>query len=308
MHIRSALLVLLIGLFGSFQTLAEQWWENPPEDNEQFIYGLGQGNTLAEAQQQALADIAGKLSTKISSSLDRITQDTGVAYSDSVRRQIRSEIRDTELSQFQLVNSKVTKPQTIALIQLSRPKLATLWRNQIIETAGKLDPMLSAHTIADFQQWLALKKALPLAEQNRNLSVKLFALNGLAPGPDLHHLLKKRLAQQPMRVAIKGSLPKLNRALLQQFNQIGFVSCSSNCHLTINYHHSIEHDLMFGEYVSSLNLVYEVLEKKSLIATAEKNVQVTSIASHKSADEGSVSAVVSDLERRGLFQVVGLEI
>lgn len=308
MQIQRVILFLLSGLFSTTHIQASQWWQNPPADNEQYIYGLGQGNTLAEAQQQALADISGKLSTSISASLDRVTQDTGIAYNDSIRRQIRSEVKDTELSQFQLINSRKEKSQTTALLQLDRQKLATLWRNQISEATSKLTPLLQAKAITNYQQWAELKKSLASAEQSRNLSIKLFALNGTRPGPDMHHAIEQLLRKHPMRVAVKGSLPQLNRALLQQFNQSGFVSCSSNCNLTISYQHSTTHDLVFGEYLSSLNVIYEVYEQQSLIATSEKNAQVTSISSHKSADEGSVATVVKDLQKRGIFQAVGLVI
>lgn len=287
---------------------ASQWWLNPPEDNTQFIYGIGQGATLTEAQQNALADISGKLSTNISSSLDRITQDTGINYSDSVRRQIRSEVKDTELSQFQLVNSRVEGTKTTALLQLDRIKLTLIWQNQINETTSKLGPMLQAKTIPDVQHWLELKRSLPAAEKSRNLSVKLFALNGVKPGRDLHFEIQQLLLKHPMRVAIKGPLPKLNRALQQQFGKIGFVNCNSNCNLTIAYQYSAEHELMFGEYLSSAKIIYELYEQQNLIAVAEKGVQITSISSHKSADEGSIAAIVNDLQSRGLIKVLGLRI
>ncbi|WP_127026063.1 LPP20 family lipoprotein [Rheinheimera mangrovi] len=308
MHIQRVIPFLLFGLFITTQVQASHWWQEPPADNEQYLYGLGQGNTLAEAQQQALADISGKLSTSISASLDRVTQDTGIAYNDSVRRQIRSELKDIELSQFQLVKNRTEKTQTIALVQLDRTKLASLWSNQISEATNKLSSLLQTKTITDYQQWAELKKSLAFAEQSRNLSIRLFALNGTQPGPDFHYAIEQLLKKHPMKVALKGSIPQLNRALLQQFKQSGFVSCSSNCNLTISYQDSTTHDLMFGEYLSSLKVIYEVYERQSLIATSEKSVQVTSVSSHSSADEGSVSALVKDLQNRGLFEVVGLEL
>src|SRR5690606_25184403 len=116
----------------SCATLAE-WWQNPPADTDAYLYGLGEGGSLALAQQQALASISGKLSTQISASLDRVTQDTGVAYNDNIRRQIRSEVNTTELSQFQLLKSHQLGKSVYALVQLDRHKLAAVWRQQLAD-------------------------------------------------------------------------------------------------------------------------------------------------------------------------------
>ena len=43
-----------------------KWVTTPPQDTSLFIYGIGAGINLKESKQAALADIAGKINTKVS--------------------------------------------------------------------------------------------------------------------------------------------------------------------------------------------------------------------------------------------------
>lgn len=283
------------------------WWQNPPPDTEFYLYGLGEGQTLALAQQQALADISGKLSTQVSASLDRVTQDTGVAYNDNVRRQINSEINKTELSQFQLLKSQQDRSSVIALVQLDRQKLAAIWQQQLLEQHAKLTPLL-AKSITNFNQWKSLHFALPDAIKARNLSVQLFALDGTKPQADIHHQLLQHLTNQPLTVNVIGKKPKLNRAIQEQLAVPGLARCSANCQLTISYEIDTQHDSLFGEYVSDSTVLLKLHEGNKLLANAELTAQVTSVASYKSADEGAISVVINQIQQNNFWPLFGISL
>lgn len=285
---------------------ATDWWQQPPADTNSAIYGLGQGQTLALAQQQALADISGKLSTQVSASLQRITQDTGVAYNDTVRRQINSATNNTELSHFQLLKSRQQGNSVFALIELDRVKLADMWRMQLSQQRNKLQPLVVRNKIADFSQWLEVSQALNAAATTRNLSLQLFALDGTRPEADLHHQLMQLLTTQPLSIAVQGSQPKLTQALQQQLNLPGLSLCRINCQLTLSYEHSAEHDTMFGEFVSDTTVLIKLQQQNMLLASQELSAQVTSVSSYKSADAGSLSSIINQIQQRGLWQLLQL--
>lgn len=300
------IIVAVLLLYVSFFASAD-WWQNPPTDTEVYLYGLGEASSLALAQQQALASISGKLSTKISASLDRVTQDTGVAYNDTIRRQIRSKVNTTELSQFQLLKSYQQRNLVYVLVQLDRQKLATIWRQQLTAKQAKLLPLLNK-PIEQFSEWQALHQALPDAVIARNLSVQLFALDGTKPKPDIHHQLLQHLSQQPLTVNVLGNEPKLNRAIQVHLALPGLVHCQANCKLTISYQVDTEHDSLFGEYVSDTTILLALKERNKLIANAELSAQVTSVSSYKSADMGSISTIISQMQNNGFWPLFGINV
>lgn len=281
------------------------WWQSPPPDTEFYLYGLGEGHSLALAQQQALADISGKLSTQVSASLDRVTQDTGIAYNDNVRRQINSEVSKTELSQFQLLKSQQDRNSVIALVQLDRQKLAAIWQQQLVEQQTKLAALL-AKPIRNFNQWKAVHFALPDAVKARNLSVQLFALDGTKPQTDIHYQLLQHLAHQPLTINVVGNKPKLSRAIQEQFAVPGLTSCRINCQLTISYEIDTQHDSLFGEYVSDSTVLLKLNEGNKLLANAELTAQITSVASYKSADEGAISVIINQMQQNNFWPLFGI--
>lgn len=285
---------------------ATDWWQTPPADTDNAIYGLGEGQTLALAQQQALADISGKLSTRISASLQRITQDTGVAYDDTVRRQISSATNNTELSHFQLIKTTQQASRVFALVELDRNKLADMWRMQLSSQRNKLQPLVERNNIANFSQWLEVSQALNEAASSRNLSLQLYALDGTPPAADLHHQLMQLLQTQPLTIAVQGSQPKLTQALQQQLNLPGLTLCRANCQLRLHYDYQTEHDTMFGEFVSDTTVLIKLEQHNMLLASQELSAQVTSVASYKSADAGSLNSIIDQLQQRGLWQLLQL--
>lgn len=303
---------LKLGLLGPLLLLqiacahATDWWQIPPADTDSAIYGLGEGQTLALAQQQALADISGKLSTRVTASLERVTQDTGVAYNDTVRRQINSATNNTELSHFQLLKSTQQDNRVFALIELDRTKLADMWRMQLNTQRNKLQPLVTRNTISNFNQWLEVSQALNEAASTRNLSLQLFALDGTAPAADLHHQLMQILTRQPLGIAVQGAKPKLTQALQQQLNLPGLSLCRHNCPLTLSYEYSAEHDTMFGEFVSDTTVLIKLQQQTMLLASQELSALVTSVASYKSADAGSLSNIINQIEQRSLWQLLQL--
>lgn len=303
-----ALWPLILLLTISITSHAADWWLAPPSDNAEYLYGVGEGPTIALAQQQALADISGKLSTQISASLERVTQDTGIAYSDTVKRQLRSNITSTELSQFQLLKSRQQGNNITVLLELNRQKLAVIWHQQIADKTQKLTKLLQKKTIDNFNQWLELHQALTDASQLDTLSVQLFALDGTPPQTDWHHKLTRLLVAQPLGVKVSGKNPTLTRSIQEQLNQPGLTHCQAACPLQINYDITTEHDSLFGEFVSDTAVLISFHEQQRLISNSELKAQVTSVVSYKSADEGSLDTIIKQIQQTGLWPLLGMSL
>lgn len=300
--------LMLLLLITSACSNATDWWHAPPADNVEHIYGLGEGPTMALAQQQALADISGKLSTQISASLDRVTQDTGIAYNDTIRRQLHSNVNTTELSQFQIVKSRQQGNTVTVLLELDRKKLADIWRQQIADQTTRLTTLLQEKTINNFNQWLAINQALAGTAHLNALNVQLFALDGTRPATDLHHQLTRQLTTQPLGIKVLGNNPRFTRALQEQLNQPGLIHCRADCPLQISYEITAEHDSLFGEFVSDTTVLISIYERQRLISNSELTAQVTSVASYKSADEGSLNTIIKQLQQTGLWPLLGINL
>ena len=118
---------LLLTACQSLKETTPDWWTSPMADSEQWIYGAGEGYGLTQANQQALANIAGKLKTEISSSLSHRTQETTVALDEYADRQLKSTVATVSLSHYETLKTAVFEGRTLTLVRVDRTALAKEW-------------------------------------------------------------------------------------------------------------------------------------------------------------------------------------
>lgn len=285
---------------------AQDWWQTPPQDTDAVIYGLGDGFTLEQAQQSALNNIAGKLSTQLSSSIARVSQAAGQTSAEHVRRELLSSVAQVELSQFQTLQVAEHGRVTRVLVALDRDRLANIWQQNIDDNLQLLVPLLPKGKIDSFQQWVQLFKHLPLAEQTRSTSLSLQALNGTSPGPNIELAVRDALSNHTLTVEIAGPFVELNRAIAQELNRQGIQECMQQCEVTINYQPTFSRDHMFGEYTTTLNLATGVNERSRRLVTSTQQQRASSVISYDAADRNAVVLLSRELSRSGIWTFLGL--
>lgn len=76
--------ILLLFVLMIYCTLSAQTVDQIKMDQHTYIWGEGTGNTLREADQQALVDIISQISTQVQSNFERIITETGQKFTETV--------------------------------------------------------------------------------------------------------------------------------------------------------------------------------------------------------------------------------
>ena len=129
-----ALLVCSVSLAGI--TLASaasmpEWVTSPPADNAEYLYGVGEGDDREAAKSAALAAIAGTLMTDVRSSFAVSQTVNQGQLEEQVKAQVDTQVGNTELSNFQVVEAKKISKRWWVLVQLPRAELISATRGRL---------------------------------------------------------------------------------------------------------------------------------------------------------------------------------
>ena len=113
-------LSLLVIAPASADSLPE-WVSRPPPDTADAWYGVGEGEDLESAKAQALADLAGRLATKVLSDvkIDQYSEqwEDGSRFNESISSMVSTQVENTKLSHYQLRESQSSGGKTYALVE-----------------------------------------------------------------------------------------------------------------------------------------------------------------------------------------------
>ena len=119
------------------------WVLSPPADSATTIYGVGEGRALRTARDDALAVIAGKLETRVTSDVETKTVLTNGREHSTTRNSVRTTTEALKLSEFQIVNSAEAANRLFVLLSVDRSALVTSILEDLKRLDGEIDARLS---------------------------------------------------------------------------------------------------------------------------------------------------------------------
>jgi len=302
-----AVAVMATSACSTSAAIAQDWWNSPPVDDEQYFYGLGEGYTKQQAQELALNNIAGKLGTTIASEMSRNTQDMSGISADDIRRTIKTQVADMQLGYYSVLRTADEGSGTRVLVRLDKQKLAADWQRQLKNQKALIVPQIQRGPATTLNDYLQLKDVLLEAQQADVLEARLTGISDHQAGPSLYQAVSGLLDKSTLRIGIKGELPQINEVLELELAKQGLPICRSNCPTWIEHSATIARKEMFGQYVSEMNLKFSVTEGGQLLKTKSWSNKVSSVSSSRSADRGAVTTALNNLKERGLWITLGFE-
>ena len=114
------------------------WVTSPPEDTESTLYGIGAGKNLKESKQSALADIAGKINTKVSNQTQVLLRLKDNDLHSRTTSNTLTEVAPTELNNYQLDNSTIVGNTFWSLLSLSVVDFSATQEQELLKTHQEL--------------------------------------------------------------------------------------------------------------------------------------------------------------------------
>ena len=294
------------------------WVTSPPVDDADALYGVGEGKDRETAKSAALAAIAGTLVTDVRSSIGvSQTLDNGNLV-ERVEAQVKTQVRNTELSNYQVVEAVPVSGRWWVLVRLPRTELVNATRKQLDELDQRMaNTMARLQTQSIFEQFLNQR---PVPMEITEAQATLALLRAASPGFDGNSYAQRyidyedRLARIRRELAIRVEGDEIaaifSRRLVNLLADQGVrVSMGSpvNGASSIQVLGEVE-DYDFGSDMESkltLRLITRD-EKGNQLASVQRNKVGGSVTSKESARKQAQNMLVMEAEKRGVFEYLGL--
>ena len=130
------------GTLNASQKQSADWTQNPPADTPFSFYGVGYGDTLEEAKNDALSGISSKISVSVASTFNSSVTATRVGNDEEVLKNIKNDVvaksKEIEYSNVKVVKSKKTDDGYVVLVEVDRDDLARSYKRKLDKIDDKI--------------------------------------------------------------------------------------------------------------------------------------------------------------------------
>lgn len=152
----SGMVFMLFVLVGAPQLALAlpKWVENPPQDNTEFIYGIGSGQDFEAAKLAAQNDIAAKIEVTVSSQTALYQASVNGESSEAFSKQVLANVKALPLGQMQLQKTKTHKKVVWVLMALARNDFKNYQQSQLLIEDREVSRLAKTfNTLPSLQRW-----------------------------------------------------------------------------------------------------------------------------------------------------------
>jgi uncharacterized protein YutD len=305
--------------FGSSESKMPQWVAIPAVDDADYIYGVGQGDSLAKATQSALSSISGKLATVVSSNISSDISVNQGQVNGYFSEQVRTKTFDTKLSNYEVVKSDNQGDVFYVMIKMSRLAFVkdTMARLKLID--DRLNNTVSqAKKVSRLQHYLALNEIKPDIIEATSLVLLLQAASPTFVSEKyLASYQKHQAMANEMLFQIKFKVdadPKLSDVAEIIIKLLGTEKLSASLSKTgkadavIAITGSTKNSIIFSEYSTQLRIKIQVTDDSGRkINTKELVVAGSSMTNFDTSKITAANLLEKELENEGAFALLGLQ-
>lgn len=298
-------------------TQVPQWVLSPPPDTVSALYGVGDRNSLDQAKKAALAEIAGKLGTAIKADTTITASIRNNQAQQSFVENIKSNVANTEFSDFEVVNTEQGSGRYWVLVKVDRSAMSKNLRFKINQVSRELNLDFS-----DFNKQTSLKKVRSgAALQERLDQLKTYAMTLRAIDPTYNVVSvfddarskerQIRQAKDSLQVKIEYDdetwlLAKKLESLLTD-SKIKVTSEGSRKGKTvINISSNVQYFNILKDYYAKMIVDIQAIDENGkVLATSNHTISGVSRTSQQMALEQANIKLANRLSEQGLLESIG---
>ncbi len=305
--------------FGGSNKEIPQWVANPASDDADYIYGVGENDSLAKAVQSALNNISGKLATVVSSNISSETTVDQGRVSGYFSEQVKTKTFDTKLSNYEVVQSTSQDNIYYAMVKMSRHAFVkdTLARLKMID--DRLNNRVSlASKISKLQHYLALNEVNPDIIEATALVLLLQAASPTFNSDKYLAIYQKHQAMKhemlfQMRFKIEAAsklspIAEIVINLLESEKLSASFSDKGRADAVISITGSTQNSIIFSEYTTQLRIKIQVSDETGRkLNTGEYVVAGSSLTNFDNSKITAANLLEQKLKDEGAFALLGLK-
>lgn len=295
------------------------WAINPIQDNVEYIYGIGEGTSLAIAKEAALDSINGKLATVVTSSMSSLTTELNGNIASSASKEVYSKTFDTKLSSWEVIESSVNNRVFYVLIRMSR----TAFVKDVVSHLETIDSKLKSKiNAASHSSMLHLYLALNEIKPDLTEAIELvYVLQAVNPQFDSRRYLldyqkyqnqtDEMLYQLRFKIIATPEMYSVRKVVIRLLNTEKLsvsMNNASNEDARILIDGQFINSFIFSEYTTQLRVSLQTQDSFGQIThSLEHVVSAASMINFDSAVLSATNMLEKKLKKEGILVLLGLK-
>lgn len=157
------------------------WYLNPPNSDEQFLFGVGEGANFQEAKHMALNAVAEEISVAISSKVEKreslTTVNNDSIYGKQFNQKMTAEVNKVKFSNVEVLKNEIQEGKVFVLVAVDRQALETQEKGEMERALADLEAQhVSSLKDPAYRRFTKLKK---IVKDQEKIVSKLNIIKGL---------------------------------------------------------------------------------------------------------------------------------
>ncbi len=294
-----------------------KWYLNPIQNSNIYLYGVGEGKTLKEAKNNALNDMASRLSVTIDSNIQQYknitSSNTSVGnYQKRLTQNINVEVKKINFTNARVDNSEILNNSFFVQMKVNRQELFNAHKSafelseQTIQTNVK-----NSSTLPILERIYALKQLEPTLEK---ASSQALILNAIENSFSAQSYVKNYQAIQNQTQTLKNNLRvKLSTNLSQKhfanellslLNAQGYKVVNTLPNVEIHLNHTVNYSVALGWQIAKVSSNISVISSDKTVSNTVINSVGRSSSSKENALISASKYFKNEVEKQGLNRVL----
>lgn len=294
------------------------WVLSPPPDTKEAIFGIGNGYSYNDAKEAALKEITSKLMVKISSQSKTEVSLHNDSVSRSANQQINTHTVETQLSNYEVLNSEQLGNEVFVQVSMSRPGFIKITSSRLKEIDDKIkSAMQGLSRKTRLQQLVVVQEHLPSISDARTLVLLLQTVGGtqntdeyLSSYNDIHKKSQALLQKVHFNIDSSTKLQGFAKhllALLHNENISASISKNKKADAYIYIDGKINSSVMFAQYIANIKTTIKISDKKKRTTSVrEYESSGSSLSNSKDAVGSAIRSLGSAFKTNGVLASLGL--
>lgn len=304
--------------FGNDRSELPEWVASPLADDRDYIYGVGDGRSLAAATQSALNSISGKLATVVSSNISANTTLRQGKASVYFSEDVSTKTFDTKLSSYEVERSTFQNETYYVMVKMSRNAFVNDTKARLKIIDDRLNShVVAASKISKLQHYLALNEVKSDIVEASTLVLLLQAASPTFDAEKYLFLYRKLQSESDaliFQLHVKVEAPHEMRpvaemlvSLLGEKGISASLGGTEQSDATINVTGGVQNKILFSEYTTQLRVNTQIQDRSGRkLNSKERVVAGSSMSSYDLAMRAAVNRLKEGWEDDGVLAVLGL--
>ena len=300
------------------ESLLPHWVLNPPADDSQTYYGIGQAWDLSHAKKVALQEISSKISVSVGGASETTSTLHNDLFQESAFVRINTKTQDKELQNYSVEQVVQNSGQFYALISIAEADLVNSWRLKL----ERLDRLIEADVaglspLSALEQYVAWGSIIPKVGDAVSYLSLITTVN---PGFQVSSYEQRYLGYQKsardasnnlnVYVNSETNFIPVSKKIIKHLTQSGIKVSESKTKQTnaiVEIKGTERKQIVFESYTVELRMTIAILNSSGkIIVTTPINVSGGSVIDYASARISAANKLNNKIEKNGVFSVLGL--